>query len=162
MARASERLEVAEDHEQSFGKIALEKGFCAQAQMEDALHTLEEVRKLGLDEQLGNILVKKKILSTDQVRAVLKIQGQRTKIKIDNYDILEKVGQGGMGAVFKARQISLDRIVALKILPPKLAADQAFCERFVKEARAVAKLSHPNIIVGIDVGRCGKFYFFAM
>jgi predicted Ser/Thr protein kinase len=68
-------------------------------------------------------------------------------------EILELVGQGGMGAVYKARQVSLDRLVALKILPPEAAADPAFAERFTREARALAKLSHPNIVAVYDSGQ---------
>jgi len=67
-----------------------------------------------------------------------------------------------MGAVFKARQISMDRLVALKILPPKLAKDKTFAQRFIREARSAAKLNHPNIVQGIDVGRAGGYYYFAM
>ena len=153
---------MAGEEDLSFGKLAIDKGFCTKAQLDDAVHVLEQVRKLGLDEKLGNILVKKKVMTQAQIKEVLKIQGQQSKIKIANYEILEKVGQGGMGSVFKARQLSLDRIVALKILNPNLSKDTSFCERFIKEARSVAKLSHPNIIVGIDVGQFGKYYYFAM
>ncbi|MCZ7644668.1 MAG: protein kinase [Planctomycetota bacterium] len=153
---------MAEEHDLSFGKVAISKGYCSKQQLMEALETLEQVRGLGLNEQIGSILIKKKVMSEEQVREVLRAQAQKSKIKIANYEILEKVGQGGMGSVFKARQIAMDRIVALKILAPKLAEDRSFCERFIKEARAVAKLNHPNIIVGIDVGRHGKYYYFAM
>ncbi|MBI3829231.1 MAG: hypothetical protein HY291_06925 [Planctomycetes bacterium] len=153
---------MAEEEELSFGKLAMERGYCTKQQLDDALYTLQEVNKLGLSEKLGNILVKKKYMTQAQIKEILKLQGQKTKIKIAGYEIIEKVGVGGMGAVFKARQVSLDRIVALKILSPKLAADKSFCERFIKEARAVAKLSHPNIIVGIDVGQHDKYFYFAM
>jgi serine/threonine protein kinase len=67
-------------------------------------------------------------------------------------EILELLGQGGMGIVYKARQPKLDRLVALKILPRNIAADPAFAERFQREARALAKLSHPNIVAVHDVG----------
>jgi len=82
--------------------------------------------------------------------------------KIGNFELLERVGQGGMGSVFKARQVSMDRIVALKILPPSLAKQASFTERFVREARASARLNHPNIVSGIDVGQDGGVYYFAM
>ena len=86
-----------------------------------------------------------------------------TRIKeIGGFEILNKLGQGGMGAVYKARQKSLDRIVALKVLPPSIAKDAVFIERFQREARASAKLNHPNIVRGIDVGRdaaTGLWYF---
>src|SRR5262245_17326914 len=68
-------------------------------------------------------------------------------------EILELLGRGGMGAVYKARQPGLDRPVALKILPPSVAADPAFAERFTREARALAKLSHPNIVAVYDFGQ---------
>jgi serine/threonine protein kinase len=68
-------------------------------------------------------------------------------------EILEPVGQGGMGAVYKARQPALDRLVALKILAPRSGGDVDFAERFTREARALAKLSHPNIVAVYDFGR---------
>jgi predicted Ser/Thr protein kinase len=69
-------------------------------------------------------------------------------------EILELIGQGGMGAVYKARQPSLDRFVALKILAPRSpAGDLDFAGRFTREARALAKLSHPNIVGVYDFGR---------
>jgi serine/threonine protein kinase len=70
---------------------------------------------------------------------------------LGGFELIAKVGQGGMGAVFKARQKSLDRIVALKVLPPGIAKDHVFIERFVREARSSAKLNHPNVVGGIDV-----------
>ena len=81
---------------------------------------------------------------------------------VGGFEVLEKIGVGGMGAVFKARQQSLDRLIALKILPPKLAQNKDFVERFIREARASAALNHPNIVQGIDVGEDKGIYYFAM
>jgi serine/threonine protein kinase len=67
-----------------------------------------------------------------------------------------------MGTVYRARQVSLDRIVALKVLSPSLAWDQEFIERFMQEARAAARLVHPNIVRALDVGQEGSVYYFAM
>jgi serine/threonine protein kinase len=67
-----------------------------------------------------------------------------------------------MGAVYKARQKELDRIVALKILPPDVGQDAAFAERFTREAKALAKLNHPGIVTIHDFGRAGWLYFFLM
>ncbi len=76
-------------------------------------------------------------------------------------EILELLGRGGMGAVYKARQKELDRVVALKILPPDIGHDPAFAERFTREARALAKLNHPHIVTLYDFGQAdGLFYFF--
>jgi tRNA A-37 threonylcarbamoyl transferase component Bud32 len=75
---------------------------------------------------------------------------------------LELLGQGGMGAVYKARQPGLDRLVALKILPPEAVRDPSFAERFGREARALAKLNHPNIVSVYDSGKAGDLYYFVM
>jgi serine/threonine protein kinase len=65
-------------------------------------------------------------------------------------EILELLGQGGMGVVYKARQQQLDRLVALKILPPQTGLSEAFAERFTREARSLARLSHPRIVMIYD------------
>lgn len=77
-------------------------------------------------------------------------------------EILELLGRGGMGFVFKARQPHLDRFVALKLLPDKLARDPHFAERFSREARMLARLNHPGIVSIFDFGRAGEFYFLLM
>ena len=77
-------------------------------------------------------------------------------------EILDLIGRGGMGAVYKARQPSLDRLVALKILPPGVAGDTGFAERFTREARALARLSHPNIVGVYDFGQAAGMPFFLM
>jgi serine/threonine protein kinase len=71
-------------------------------------------------------------------------------------DILELIGKGGMGAVYKARQKQLDRVVALKILPPGIGEDPAFAERFAREAKALAKLNHPGIVTLYEFGSVGQ------
>lgn len=81
---------------------------------------------------------------------------------IPGYEVLELLGEGGMGMVYKARQKSLDRIVALKVLPARAAKETAFIKRFISEARTVARLNHENIIAGIDVGEHDGTYYFAM
>lgn len=68
-------------------------------------------------------------------------------------EILELLGKGGMGAVYKAKQRGLDRLVAVKILPPEYSQDPAFAERFQREAKALAQLSHPNIVGVHDIGQ---------
>jgi predicted Ser/Thr protein kinase len=76
-------------------------------------------------------------------------------------EILELLGRGGMGVVYKARQRQLDRLVALKILPPQIGLPEAFAERFTREARSLARLSHPRIVMIYDFGRTesGLYYF---
>jgi eukaryotic-like serine/threonine-protein kinase len=81
---------------------------------------------------------------------------------IPGYTILGLLGKGGMGAVYRARQVAMDRIVAVKILPADVSEDRNYLDRFVREARASAKLNHPHIIQGIDVGQVGGTAYFVM
>jgi predicted Ser/Thr protein kinase len=77
-------------------------------------------------------------------------------------EIIALIGKGGMGAVYRARQPALDRIVALKILPPQTAGGPGFVERFNREARALAKLNHPNIVAVYEFGQVNGLPFFIM
>src|SRR5208283_2133944 len=77
-------------------------------------------------------------------------------------EILELLGMGGMGMVYKARQPQLDRWVALKILPVESAQHPSFAERFNREAKALAKLNHPGIVAVYDFGQTGQYYYFVM
>ena len=77
-------------------------------------------------------------------------------------EILEYLGRGGMGVVYKVRQKSLNRFAALKLLAPERVHDARFAERFAREARALAALNHPNIVTIYDFGQAGGFYFLLM
>ena len=87
---------------------------------------------------------------------------QELSAVFEELDIIELIGRGGMGAVYKAREKHLDRLVALKILPPELAHDAAFAQRFTHEAQAMARLNHANIVTIHSFGQRGEFYFFIM
>ena len=81
---------------------------------------------------------------------------------LGQYQILEQLGQGGMASVFKAHQPSLNRFVAVKVLPAQLALTSGFSERFVREAQTVAQLNHPNILPVIDFGQDQGLSYIAM
>jgi serine/threonine protein kinase len=96
------------------------------------------------------------------------VQGQKTMAPEElaphfpQLEILECLGRGGMGVVYKARQKTLNRIVALKLLAPERVSDRKFAERFTLEAQALATLNHPNIVTIHDFGQAGGFYFLLM
>ncbi|MBM7116129.1 serine/threonine-protein kinase [Archangium primigenium] len=83
-------------------------------------------------------------------------------VVLPGYTMERVLGRGGMGEVWLARQMSLGRKVAVKVLPPRLAKDPEFVRRFDKEATALATLSHPNIVQIIDRGVAGEHYYFVM
>ncbi|HVQ54369.1 MAG TPA: serine/threonine-protein kinase [Thermoanaerobaculia bacterium] len=78
------------------------------------------------------------------------------------YEVLEELGAGGMGRVYRAKNVTLERVVALKTLAPIFSADEAFVQRFLKEARAAARLNHPNIVQIYDFGCEEGIYYLAM
>ena len=79
---------------------------------------------------------------------------------LPGYEIIRLIGRGGMGAVYEARQTDLGRRVALKILPPELGADEAFAERFRREARALGRLEHENILEVYEFGESAAGHLF--
>jgi Protein kinase domain len=78
--------------------------------------------------------------------------------RLSNLEVLELLGSGGMGIVYKGRQPLLDRLVAIKVFRPDLKTDGACQERFLREGRALAKLRHPFIVMAFDVQRAGDLY----
>jgi len=85
-------------------------------------------------------------------KCLLQFSEEQDAPAFPNLEIVEMIGQGGMGVVYKARQKNLDRVVALKVLSPHLSEDPEFVERFTREAKALAQLSHPNIVGIHDSG----------
>ncbi len=81
---------------------------------------------------------------------------------IGDFEILEELGRGGMGIVYKARQGSLGRLVALKVLPPGLAGDPVAVARFKREVAALGRCDHPNVVKVLTAGQDGDRYFYAM
>src|SRR5262249_58891845 len=88
--------------------------------------------------------------------------GGRPAQQIPGYQLQKKIGAGAMAVVYKAKQISLDRTVAVKVLPKRLSRNAEFVERFYREGRAAAQLNHNNIVQAIDVGESGGFHYFVM
>jgi serine/threonine protein kinase len=107
-------------------------------------------------------LVKAGALTTKQAKRATSELAALLHQQIPNYELLEKLGQGSMGSVYKARQLSMNRLVAVKLLHPRLAAKQELLQRLTREAHLAAKLSHNNIVQAIDVGSAGSLHYFVM
>jgi serine/threonine-protein kinase len=107
-------------------------------------------------------LVKAGFLTAHQAERVAEGLDALLGQQIPGFQLLDKLGSGTMGIVYKARQLSMDREVAIKVLQPRLAANRSFIERFTREAHVAARLSHNNIVQAFDVGSAGTLHYFVM
>ncbi len=120
---------------------------------------------IGLESGADDYLVKPvdmAILRSRLTAALRIVKAVPPPRRIPGYQLLGRLGAGAMATVYKARQLSLDRLVAVKILPKKFCQSHQFVERFYAEGRAAAKLNHPNIVAALDVGRHGDTHYFVM
>ncbi len=144
------------------GKVVIELGLATRTEVDFC----REQQKQSSDpnqRSLAEVLVEHSFITVNQAKRIRSELEQRKRSQIPGYRLLEKLGKGAMATVYKARQESLDRIVAVKVLPKRLAENAEFVERFYKEGRAAARLSHNNIVQAYDVG-CSPdgFHYFVM
>jgi serine/threonine-protein kinase len=135
------------------------------------LVTAEEIRPLieqrqrgGATEPLLAALLANRLVTPGQAdRLLQELAGSAATVQqIPGYQLLQTLGQGCMGVVYKARQLSMDRVVAVKVLRKELSKDPQYVERFVQEAKFAAKLSHNDIVQAIDVGEAFGHWYFVM
>ncbi len=149
------------------GKIVVESNLCTEKEVQ---HCLKRMKDKNLSDStngkilsLAEALVTNGFLTQSQLTRVRKVvEDSRPTQQIPGFQILEKLGAGAMATVFKARQVSLDRYVAIKVLPKRLSENPEYVERFYKEGKAAAKLNHRNIVQAIDVGEAGGYHYFVM
>ena len=143
------------------GRMVVDQGFATNAEVQNVLEA-----KRGEDpssKSLAELLVDRSVITPNQLsRLKGMVEAERSGQQIPGYAIIGKLGAGAMATVFKARQISLDRTVAIKVLPRRFSNNADFIRRFYAEGRAAAALNHPNIVQAFDVGQAGEFHYFVM
>jgi serine/threonine-protein kinase len=113
---------------------------------------------------LLNVMIAAKALTESQARrlfAEVAAETQKT-LSIPGYQVIDKLGKGSMGVVYRGKQLSVDRVVAIKVLLDQLSQNKEFIKRFDREAKIAAKLSHANVVQAIDAGEANGHYFFVM
>ncbi len=147
-----------------FAQEAQRQGFVDDAQIDQGFRLQQRMNEeLQLDERLSVILVKRGWMAEKQARRVYaRLEPKGRRDEIEGYDIIEKLGSGSMGTVYKAMHRALGRPVAIKILRRELAKDSIHVERLKEEAKLLASLDHPNIVRALDAGESGGFPFVVM
>ena len=146
-------------------KSILRRGLATPGEIEacKAHRTKLAAKSKDSSPSLLEVMVDAKVLMRSQMVRLLQEKGEGTrKFEIPGYQILDRIGKGSMGVVYKARQVSVDRVVAVKILLDSLAQNKEFIKRFEREAKIAAKLAHNNVVNAIDAGEVGGHFFFVM
>lgn len=145
------------------GRLVTESKLATRDEVEQAIKTRLNESQAGQPRPLSDILIEQQVLTPGQVKRLLEqIETAKPSQQIPGYQIISKCGAGAMAKVYKARQMSLDRTVAIKVLPRKWSQDKEFVQRFYREGKAAAQLSHNNIVQAIDVGEAGGYHYFVM
>ncbi|MEM1109716.1 MAG: serine/threonine-protein kinase [Planctomycetota bacterium] len=163
-------METAQNNlDSTIGRLVVEKGLAAQ---QDVNRLMEKVKAgssvsghAGQDAQssLASMLIAEGLVTQKQIdRLKPELEERRAGTQIPGYQIIRQLGAGAMARVFLAKQISLDRMVAIKVLPQKFTNNPDFVARFYAEGKAAAKLNHPHIVGAFDVGKSGEYHYFVM
>jgi serine/threonine-protein kinase len=155
------------NYDSMFGKLVLDQGYCTE---EELAHCRKQLKDRPKDSPatLEQLLISNHFITPNQAKRIRESTKESTKEgkdvaeQIPGYKILGKLGSGAMAIVYKARQLSLDRIVAIKILPRRFSENKDYVQRFYKEGKAAAKLNHNNIVGAYDVGEAGGYHYFVM
>src|SRR5437016_6581866 len=153
---------VSANLDTEIGRVVVDSGLATRSEIEFC----REQQKQASDpnqRSLADLLVEHSFITVNQAKRIRNQIEERKTSQIPGYQLISKIGKGAMATVYKARQVSLDRIVAVKVLPKRSSDNPEFVERFYKEGKAAARLSHNNIVQAIDVGSTPEgFHYFVM
>ena len=152
--------------ETQLARALVERKLCASAEVDMVRTEMTHLQAQGNGATLSELLVQRGYVTQSQLDRLEESMDDdsmyRPAQQIPGFQILGKIGQGAMAVVFKAKQLSLARIVAIKVLPRRLSENQEFVDRFYREGRAAAQLNHANIVGAYDVGESGGYHYFVM
>jgi serine/threonine-protein kinase len=144
------------------GRLVVERGLATPEEVQRCIE-LQREQQDPSQQSLANVLVEQGVVTRKQIDRIRPAaEQQEPEMQIPGYQILAKLGAGAMATVYKAKQLSLDRLVAIKVLPRKHTKNPEFVDRLYAEGRAAAKLNHAHIVGALDVGKAGDFHYFVM
>ncbi len=144
------------------GRMVIEQKLATSDEVSECMTRWKEATDGGQDVSLGTMMVQEGVVTHRQIDRLKKAIEETRDQQIPGYRLLKKLGAGAMATVFLAKQVSLDRYVAIKVLPKRLSENPEYVRRFIKEGKAAAKLNHANIVQAIDVGEAGGYHYFVM
>ncbi len=161
MAKPSDtNVGLAANLDTEVGKVVIDLGLATRTEVDFCRETQKQSSDPN-SRSLADLLIENSFITVNQAKRIRGQLEERRSSQLPGYQVLGKLGKGAMATVYKAKQVSLDRMVAVKILPRKMSESTEFVDRFYKEGRAAARLAHNNIVQAIDVGSTpdGLHYF---
>jgi len=148
------------------GRLIVQKGLAAAEDVHDCQEFQRELLNRtdpSSPRSLADLFVNNGVITRKQLDQLRKqLADQPQSHQIPGFRIIKELGSGAMATVYLAKQLSLDRMVAIKILPRQYSENPQFVDRFHAEGRAAAKLNHANIMGALDVGKAGNYHYFVM
>jgi serine/threonine protein kinase/tetratricopeptide (TPR) repeat protein len=152
------------DRDEAFCQELLRRGWATEEQIAEARRLKAAADELGQPTGVDAILLRKGFVPQERLtvarREVAAKLGQ--SLRIGKYEILQRLGQGGSGIVYRAFQMTLHREVALKVLTQRREGEEEYIDRFLREAKVAVTLNHVNIVRGLDFGHADGYHYFAM
>ncbi len=145
---------------EQFGKALVASTLMSADDLQALWKSLPDGERPKDGDAFAKLLVERGTLTQFQARQIL--GGAAQALVMNQYVLLEKIGAGGMGQVFKAQHRRMKRLAAIKLLPPSMTKDKDAIRRFQREVEAAARLSHPNIVQAHDADECKGVHYLAM
>ena len=143
-----------------FARLALARGWISREVYDETLVRLERLQTRGLPKTAEDVLRESGELHEDRLRVLRRLLGRTTRqARVGDYLLVRQIGSGGTGLVFESRHRRTGRIVALKVLFPRLEKEAGFADRFLREAKVLARIDHGNVVHAYDAGRDGDLYY---
>ncbi len=146
--------------DERLGHVAVDMGLLNAAQVTEIRRRILHARESGTATAFGEVALGLNYLTPQALKAIEAEERRRRRL-IHGYEIIDIIGSGTIATVYHAKQLAMDRDVALKILHPRLAEDPVFVRAYIAEAQAVSRFHHPHIVQGFDAGESNGFYYFA-
>ncbi|MFN0010347.1 MAG: serine/threonine-protein kinase [Phycisphaerales bacterium] len=160
---AKEKSRSSSNVDTIIGRVVVDQGIATSEELQHVLELQRSMVESANQRSIAELLIERGYATHRQIdRLRQQAEAEKSGQQIPGYKVLGALGKGAMGAVYKAKQLSLDRMVAIKTLPKKFTGSVQFVERFYSEGRAAALLNHPNIVQAYDVGKAGEVHYFVM
>jgi len=162
MTNNNSAAERSKTSDEKVAEALLKHSVLTEKTLKNIRHKQKEAALQGHKISLAQLAIKEGLISKEKLKNIFNKNQPTIPKELGGFKIIKKIGEGGMGTVYQANQLSMNRDVALKLLSRKQSANKKFIQHFYREARAAARMSHSNIVTAINVGEDKGIHYFAM